>query len=150
MPQSFTTELLGEHPQLHLIEVAGDEISASWIRGGDGLIGFGEWQSTSVSGANRFNDARNWWQQQLAGLRIQNHVHGSGTGPILFTSFSFDENEFKDISNFFRVLTNTNSFVNQLEKFLNIDNMILFYAIIAIPGINVMVSLDKILNNCSK
>jgi len=93
MPQSFTTELLGEHPQLHLIEVAGDEISASWIRGGDGLIGFGEWQSTSVSGANRFNDARNWWQQQLAGLRIQNHVHGSGTGPILFTSFSFDENE---------------------------------------------------------
>lgn len=30
--------------------------------------------------------------------------------------FSFDENEFKDIQNFFRVLTNVNTFVNQIEK----------------------------------
>jgi menaquinone-specific isochorismate synthase len=94
MPQTITTELLGEHPQLHLIEIEGiegAEISASWIRSGDGLIGFGEWKSTSVSGENRFNDARKWWQEQLASLKIQNSVHGVGTGPILFGSFSFDK-----------------------------------------------------------
>jgi menaquinone-specific isochorismate synthase len=60
---------------------------------GDGLVGFGEWRSTTVSGPDRFNKARAWWKEQLNSLAINNNVHGSGTGPILFTSFSFDESE---------------------------------------------------------
>ena len=92
MPTNITTELLGEHPALDLIATE-SELSASWIRGGDGLIGFGEWKSTSVKGKNRFIDARKWWHEQLATLKIQNTVHGSGTGPILFTSFAFDPAE---------------------------------------------------------
>jgi len=94
MPETVTTELLGEHPKLHLIEIEGikdAQVSNSWIRSGDGLIGFGEWKSTVVRGENRFSDARKWWQEQLASLKIQNNVHGVGTGPILFSSFSFDE-----------------------------------------------------------
>ena len=94
MQQTVTTELLGEHPKLHLIEIEGikdAQVSNSWIRSGDGLIGFGEWKSTVVRGENRFSDARKWWQEQLASLKIQNNVHGVGTGPILFSSFSFDE-----------------------------------------------------------
>ena len=92
MPINITTELLGEHSALPL--VATDlELTTSWIRGGDGLIGFGEWKSTSVKGKNRFTDARKWWHEQLATLKIQNSVHGSGTGPILFSSFSFDSAE---------------------------------------------------------
>lgn len=89
----ITTELLGEHPKLNEITINGRELSTSWLRGGDGLIGFGEWRSTSVFGANRFRDARTWWAQQLANLSIQNSVHGSGTGPLLFTSFAFDESQ---------------------------------------------------------
>jgi len=92
VPTNITTELLGEHPALELIATE-LELSASWIRGGDGLIGFGEWKSTSVKGKNRFVDARKWWHEQLATLKIQNTVHGSGTGPILFTSFAFDPAE---------------------------------------------------------
>jgi menaquinone-specific isochorismate synthase len=92
VPTNITTELLGEHPALDLIATE-SELSASWIRGGDGLIGFGEWKSTSVKGKNRFVDARKWWHEQLATLKIQNTVHGSGTGPILFTSFAFDPAE---------------------------------------------------------
>jgi len=88
----LTTELLGEHSPLSQI-TTDREISASWIRGGDGLIGFGEWKSTTVTGPDRFKTARSWWHEQLSGLTIHNNVHGSGTGPILFTSFSFDENE---------------------------------------------------------
>ncbi len=92
MSVNITTEFLGDHPSLDLI--ATDlEITSTWIRGGDGLIGFGEWQSTSVKGKNRFVDARKWWHEQLATLKIQNSVHGSGTGPILFSSFSFDPSE---------------------------------------------------------
>jgi menaquinone-specific isochorismate synthase len=92
VPTNITTELLGEHPALE--SVATDlELTSSWIRGGDGLIGFGEWKSTSVKGKNRFTDARKWWHEQLATLKIENSVHGSGTGPILFTSFAFDSAE---------------------------------------------------------
>ncbi len=90
-----TTELLGEHPALldiSIPEIADDAIT-SWVRGGDGLIGFGIYKSFVVKGANRFEQARLWWREQVNGLDIHNNVHGTGTGPILFTSFSFDEAE---------------------------------------------------------
>ncbi len=92
---SITTELLGEHPALldiSIPEIADDAIT-SWVRGGDGLIGFGIYKSFVVKGANRFEQARLWWREQVNGLDIHNNVHGTGTGPILFTSFSFDEAE---------------------------------------------------------
>ncbi len=92
MPTNITTELLGE--RIPLEQISADlEITTTWIRGGEGLIGFGEWKSTSVKGKNRFVDARKWWHEQLATLKIQNNVHGSGTGPILFSSFAFDPSE---------------------------------------------------------
>ena len=93
MAIQITTELLGDHPKLNDISINGHELSTSWLRDGDGLIGFGEWRTTSVFGPNRFSDARTWWHQQLANLSIQNSVHGGGTGPLLFTSFAFDESQ---------------------------------------------------------
>jgi len=93
MPQLIpvTTARLGEH--LPLLELLPDSAPVSWVRGGDGLVGWGSYASTKVSGPNRFNDARTWWHQQLEKLAISDSVHTSGSGPILFTSFSFDENE---------------------------------------------------------
>ena len=93
MPQLIpvTTTRLGEH--LPLLELLPDSAPVSWVRGGDGLVGWGSYASTKVSGPNRFNDARTWWHKQLETLSISDSVHASGTGPILFTSFSFDENE---------------------------------------------------------
>ena len=90
-----TTELLGEHPALLDISIPeiADNAITSWVRGGDGLIGFGIYKSHVVKGANRFEQARLWWREQVNGLDIHNNVHGTGTGPILFTSFSFDEAE---------------------------------------------------------
>jgi menaquinone-specific isochorismate synthase len=93
MPQLIpvTTARLGEH--LPLLELLPDSEPVSWVRGGDGLVGWGNYASAKVSGPNRFSDARTWWHQQLEKLAISDSVHVSGTGPILFTSFSFDENE---------------------------------------------------------
>ena len=93
MPQLIpvTTARLGEH--LPLLDLLPDSAPVTWVRGGDGLVGWGNYASTKVSGPNRFNDARKWWHQQLEKLAISDSVHVSGTGPILFTSFSFDENE---------------------------------------------------------
>ena len=92
MALRITTELLGDHPRLS--EISTDlPISASWIRGSDGFIAFGNYKSQIVTGKKRFADASAWWQNELSQLEIKNNVHGVGTGPILFTSFSFSENE---------------------------------------------------------
>lgn len=91
-----TTELLGEHPELSHIDV-GREVSGSWIRGGDGLIGFGVRARTTVTGKNRFNDARAWWKSQLASYDIRNNVRGSGTGPVLFASFAFNDDQLTEL-----------------------------------------------------
>ncbi|NDE71934.1 MAG: isochorismate synthase, partial [Actinobacteria bacterium] len=90
-----TTELLGEHPPLLNIAIPelGDDSLTSWVRGGDGLIGLGTYKSHVVKGANRFQQARQWWRDQVNSLEINNNLHGTGTGPILFTSFSFDPAE---------------------------------------------------------
>jgi menaquinone-specific isochorismate synthase len=92
MSQLITTELLGEHPPLSSISTAKD-LSTAWIRSGDGLIGFGVYKELEISGPERFTLARNWWDKEVANFTIKNNVHGGGTGPILFTSFAFDETE---------------------------------------------------------
>mgnify|MGYP003335489267 FL=1 len=95
MHTAITTEVLGEHPAL--LDIAIPEIDdptfTSWVRGGDGLVGFGIYKSHIVKGANRFAQARSWWREQVSALEIHNNVHGTGTGPILFTSFAFDPSE---------------------------------------------------------
>jgi menaquinone-specific isochorismate synthase len=96
MHTSITTELLGEHPALLDIavpELSGDQELTSWVRGGDGLIGIGIYKRHVVKGSNRFVEARKWWRSEIGTMEIHNNVHGTGTGPILFTSFSFDPTE---------------------------------------------------------
>lgn len=92
---SITTELLGEHPPLLEIAIPElqDQTITSWVRGGDGLIGFGIYKRHVVTGSNRFAEARRWWRNEINALDIQNNLHGTGTGPVLFTSFAFDESE---------------------------------------------------------
>jgi menaquinone-specific isochorismate synthase len=86
-----TSARLGDH--LPLLDLLPDNAPLTWVRGGDGLVGWGSYASTVVKGVNRFADARNWWHQQLEKFAIADSVHASGTGPILFTSFSFDPDE---------------------------------------------------------
>jgi menaquinone-specific isochorismate synthase len=90
-----STTRLGAH--LPLLELLPDLNPFAWVRNGEGLVGWGIHASTKVKGANRFEDARNWWHQQLDTFEINNEVHGPGTGPVLFTSFTFDEDEESEI-----------------------------------------------------
>lgn len=86
-----TTNRIGSHPPLLQLLPEGEQYS--WVRGGDGLVGWGEYASIKVSGKDRFDQVRTWWHQQLETFSVSNAVNGSGTGPVLFTSFSFDRNE---------------------------------------------------------
>jgi menaquinone-specific isochorismate synthase len=88
----ITTEILGENPALISVNTNLDLVNA-WVRSGDGLIGFGEYKKFEVKGENRFKEAKVWWEERVSEFKIQNNVHGSGTGPILFTSFSFDPDQ---------------------------------------------------------
>jgi menaquinone-specific isochorismate synthase len=88
----ITTEILGEHPVLTSVNTKLDLVNA-WVRSGDGLVGFGEYKKFEVKGENRFKEAKTWWEERVSEFKIQNNVHGSGTGPILFSSFSFDPSE---------------------------------------------------------
>ena len=92
MSETITTELLGDHPLLSSISTSA-QLSTAWIRSGDGLVGFGIYKKLEVVGESRFAQARSWWQSEVANFSIHNNVHGSGTGPILFTSFAFDEDQ---------------------------------------------------------
>jgi menaquinone-specific isochorismate synthase len=96
MSALITTEILGEHPSLTSITTEFD-VSTTWIRGGEGLVGFGVYKKFEVSGEDRFKEAHKWWQQILAEFTIQNNVHGIGTGPILFTSFAFDPKDTSEL-----------------------------------------------------
>ena len=88
----ITTEILGEHPPLLDIDIHNLPVT-SWVRNNEGLIGFGEYKRHTVSGSDRFEKARTWWRNELQQLEIHNNVHGSGTGPVLFASFSFSDAE---------------------------------------------------------
>ena len=96
MSALITTEILGEHPSLTSIATEFD-VSTTWIRGGEGLVGFGVYKKFEVSGEDRFKEAYKWWQQILSEFTIQNNVHGIGTGPILFTSFAFDPKDTSEL-----------------------------------------------------
>ena len=86
-----TTSKVSSH--LPLLDLLPDRDGLSWVRGGQGLVGWGQYAKTTVKGPNRFRDARQWWEEQLATFNVVNTLNVSGTGPILFTSFSFDEDE---------------------------------------------------------
>ena len=86
-----TTTRIGDH--LPLLELLPNDAPLSWVRNGEGLVGWGVHATTTVSGKDRFEKAREWWYRQLETFSVENSVHGSGTGPVLFTSFSFDRNE---------------------------------------------------------
>ncbi|CAN2244373.1 MenF Isochorismate synthase [Candidatus Planktophila dulcis] len=86
-----TTNRIGDH--LPLLELLPSDAPLSWVRNGEGLVGWGVHATTTVSGKDRFEKAREWWHHQLETFAVANSVHGSGTGPVLFASFSFDRNQ---------------------------------------------------------
>jgi menaquinone-specific isochorismate synthase len=72
-----------------LLERLPDERPLCWVRGGEGLVGWGEVARFTTSGPGRFAEADAWWRAFAAGLQVHDEVGAEGTGPVAFASFTF-------------------------------------------------------------
>jgi menaquinone-specific isochorismate synthase len=63
----------------------------SWVRGGAGLVAWGEVARVCTEGPHRFARAQDWWESFCAQLDTRDEVGLPGSGPIAFASLAFDE-----------------------------------------------------------
>jgi menaquinone-specific isochorismate synthase len=72
-----------------LLSLLPDESPVSWIRRGDGLVGWGVAARLETAGADRFADTQRWWDQVSAAAVVRNEVGEPGAGLVSFGSFAF-------------------------------------------------------------
>jgi menaquinone-specific isochorismate synthase len=69
----------------------------AWLHDGEGLVGWGCHARCTVQGPDRFATAARWWRGVLARLDVDDSPLETpdvpGTGPVLFGSFAFDDDE---------------------------------------------------------
>ncbi|KRE35938.1 isochorismate synthase [Janibacter sp. Soil728] len=68
-------------------EDAGDIVS--WVRKGEGLVGWGRVATFRATGADRFERAQAWWRDVTAEAIVRDDVDEPGTGPIAFGSMAY-------------------------------------------------------------
>lgn len=66
---------------------SGDVVS--WVRRGEGLVGWGSVASVRTTGADRFRIAQQWWEDLVRDAIVRDEVSLPGTGPVAFGSFTF-------------------------------------------------------------
>ncbi|TFV53298.1 isochorismate synthase [Blastococcus sp. TF02A-35] len=62
----------------------------SWVRRGEGLVGWGEAARLEVTGPRALAEAAAWWDEYTAGLDVDDELEVPGSGPVLFGSIAFD------------------------------------------------------------
>ena len=62
----------------------------SWVRNGEGLVGWGEAARLEVTGPRALADAAAWWDEYTAGLDVDDELGVPGSGPVVFGSIAFD------------------------------------------------------------
>ncbi|MGY1621713.1 isochorismate synthase MenF [Geodermatophilus sp. SYSU D00965] len=82
-----TTPLPDPPALLDLLPGAG---ALSWVRRGEGLVGWGEAARLEVSGPSALAEAAEWWAEHSAGLDVDDPLGVPGSGPVVFASIAFD------------------------------------------------------------
>jgi menaquinone-specific isochorismate synthase len=68
-----------------------DSRPLTWVRGGDGLVGWGEAARVSLpAGEDRFTAGEKWLTELFDGADVTDEVGLPGCGPVAFGSFTFD------------------------------------------------------------
>ena len=76
-------------PVADLVDLLPDDAPVTWLRRGEGLVGWGVAAMVRTSGPTRFSDAAKWWSEIVARARVSDDVVEPGTGPVCFGSFAF-------------------------------------------------------------
>jgi menaquinone-specific isochorismate synthase len=85
-----TVRIADPGPLLALLPDVGDPGQvASWVRRGEGLVGWGRAVELSAYGADRFAEAEQWWRTVVDGAVVRDEVRLPGTGPVAFGSLSY-------------------------------------------------------------
>lgn len=84
-----TTEVPDPGPLLELLPE--DDAPMTWVRRGEGIVGWGQAARFDTIGANRFVAADRWWRRMVASAVVRDEVRLPGTGPVAFGSFAFDD-----------------------------------------------------------
>ncbi|SFK33923.1 isochorismate synthase [Geodermatophilus ruber] len=86
-PVVTTTPVPAAPPLLDLLPAAG---ALSWVRRGEGLVGWGEAARLEVSGPGALAEAAAWWDGYSGGLAVDDRLAVPGSGPVVFASIAFD------------------------------------------------------------
>ena len=95
-----TTATTGEPLVVRSVSVGVDEVGSlldllpvdapvTWLRRGQGLVGWGVAAVFTTTGSTRFRDADKWWSEVTGRAEIHDHVNEPGTGLVAFGSFGF-------------------------------------------------------------
>ena len=77
------------HDLLAVMPTAPADQLFSWVRRGEGFVGWGRVAAVHTSGPDRFTAAESWWQDLVQTAQIHDEVGVAGTGPIALGSFSY-------------------------------------------------------------
>ena len=61
----------------------------SWVRRGEGMVGWGHAASCDTSGDRRFRDAQDWWREVCLTATVEDDVALPGTGLVGFGSMAY-------------------------------------------------------------
>ncbi|HYN28287.1 MAG TPA: isochorismate synthase [Dermatophilaceae bacterium] len=61
----------------------------SWVRRGEGLVGWGRAAEATAHGPDRFAALGDWWERAAASAVVRDPVSAPGTGPVAFGSVSY-------------------------------------------------------------
>ena len=84
LPVDVTGDLLTRVPD----EVDPREV-VTWLREGDGMVGWGRAAVARTRGADRFSSAEEWWDRLREDAEVEDEVRAAGSGLVAFGSFAF-------------------------------------------------------------
>ncbi|GAA1781154.1 isochorismate synthase [Nostocoides veronense] len=61
----------------------------SWVRHGEGLVGWGSALDFATRGSDRFAQAADWWREVCSAAVVRDDLARPGTGPIAFGSMAY-------------------------------------------------------------
>lgn len=86
---SVRTVRLDLEAATRLLDLVPGDRPVTWLRRGDGLVGWGVAAEARTRGVTRFADADKWWRETTARADVLDEVNEPGTGLVSFGTFGF-------------------------------------------------------------